>query len=253
LELSLRGTVDVDFQMDLMVSSINGYYFTRMLDDIMDDHPVDRAAMPALHRFHTSFIRPYQRYFGSDSPFWEYFERSLMVTVEAAAAEAGLTNVTGEDFLRISARKPAAAVIPLAAVCVRCYRADRLGSWEDIFHSFARWHQMRDDFLDWSADHKAGHPSWILTEAARRRENGEGIPAWMAREGFAWIKAVMAEWMDETLHAAAALNSPELLRYLNERNLQFCRHIDNTIAQAAVYRQLLGLESLATQPQSANR
>jgi hypothetical protein len=242
LEESLRGVADPAFQADLMFSTINAYYFTRMLDDIMDGHAIERAAMPALYPFHLRFMRPYQKYFDYSSAFWGEFERILMITVEAVAGEASLEKITEEDFIRFSARKPAAAVIPLAAVCVHYGRIDMLALWESVLTSFARWHQMRDDIMDWSSDMQAGQPSWLLTEAARRRNAEEPVAAWMGREGFRWAKNVMDRRIKETLEAASELKSQALLSYIQQRNELFSKQIGNMIATADAFAGLLAMD-----------
>jgi hypothetical protein len=244
LEESLRGTVDRSFQADLMFSSINAYYFTRMLDDIMDGHAIDRAAMPALYPFHLRFVRPYHKYFDYCSAFWREFERILMITVEAVAGEASLEEITTDDFIRFSARKPAAAVIPMAAVCVHYSRLDMLAPWESVLTTFARWHQMRDDVMDWNSDMQAGHPTWLLTEAAQRRKGGESVAAWMGREGFRWARTVMDHRINETLEAASGLKSPALMSYLEQRNELFSKQIGNMISTADAFAGLLEMDQV---------
>jgi hypothetical protein len=239
LEESFRGSVDSGFQADLIYATINFYYFTRILDDLMDGHAIRAAALPAMHPLHCSFMRPYFRYFGADSVFWGHFDRLLAVTVETASAEAVVCEIGAEDFLRVSARKTAAAMIPAAAVCARYDRIDLLGAWEEMFALFGRWHQMRDDLLDWSEDAKSSSATWLLTEAARRRGPNEPIAAWMGREGLVWVKSVMRAWMDETLAAAAALCSEKLTTYLRLRDEEFTEQIDKMIAVAEAFRGLL--------------
>lgn len=244
LEESLCGAADPDFQADLMFSTINAYYFTRMLDDIMDGHAIERAAMPALYPFHMRFVRPYQKYFDYRSAFWREFERILMITVEAVAGEASLGEITAEDFIRFSARKQAAAAIPMAAVCAHYGRLDVLAPWESVLTSFARWHQMRDDIMDWNSDMQAGQPTWLLTEAARRRNSDESVAAWMGREGFRWAKTVMDERINETLKAASGLKSQALMLYFEQRNELFSQQIDNMIATADAFAGLLEMDQL---------
>jgi hypothetical protein len=227
-----------------MFSTINAYYFTRMLDDIMDGHAIERAAMPALYPFHMRFVRPYQKYFDYKSAFWNEFERILMITVEAVAGEASLGEITAEDFIRFSARKPAAAVIPMAAVCVHYGRPDMVAPWESVLTSFARWHQMHDDVMDWSSDMQGGQPTWLLTEAARQRNGGESIAAWMGREGFRWARSVMDRRISETLEAASELKSQPLMSYLEQRNELFSQRIGNMIATADAFAGLLEMDRL---------
>jgi hypothetical protein len=242
LEESFRGQVDAGFQGDLIYSTINFYYFVRMLDDLMDGHPVEPAALPSMHQFHHRFTRPYSRYFEAESPFWPHFERLLGVTVETAAAEATASEITPENFLDIAARKPVAALIPVAAVCVRYDRLALLEQWEEMFVRFARWHQMRDDFLDWNEDAKAGSPTWLLTEAKARSRQGEPLAAWMAREGLVWVQSILRNWMDETIAAASALNSPALVEYLRQRDQDFSQQVATAIGMAEAFKALRSLQ-----------
>lgn len=242
LEESFREAVDAEFQVELIYATVNFYYFTRMLDDVMDGHPIEPAALPAMHAFHLRFTRTYHRHFPFDSPFWRHFERLLAITAETAAAEATLREMTPEDFLNVGARKTAAALIPVAAVCVRHDRMDLLDPWEKMFTLFGRWHQMRDDLLDWSEDWESGTPSWLVSEAKRRRGEGESVPVWMGREGFAWVKSLMRTWMDETIQAASGLNSPKLVHYLEQRDEEFAQFIDGKIALAEACKGFLKLK-----------
>lgn len=241
LEESFRGAVDSGFQADLIYATINFYYFTRILDDLMDGHAIGAAALPSMHPFHCRFMRSYFRYFGADSVFWGHFDRLLAITVETAAAEAVAREIDREDFLRVSARKTAAAMIPAAAVCARYDRTDLLEPWESLFAMFGRWHQMRDDLLDWSEDAKSGSATWLLTEAERRRGETEPVAAWMGREGLVWVKSVMRAWMDETLAAAAGLGSEKLTTYLVLRDEEFTGQIDRMIGVAEAFRGLARL------------
>jgi hypothetical protein len=242
LEQSIHCSVDAEFQSDLMYSSINGYYFTRMLDDIMDGHDIERAVMPALYPLHMRFMSPYLKYFSSRNAFWDHFERILMITVDAVAGESTLKDLTEDDFVQFSARKPAAAVIPMAAVCSYYGRLDLLHPWENMFMSLGKWHQMSDDLRDWSSDYKSGNCTWLLAEAGRRRGDGESVPAWMGREGFEWVKAVIEKLMEDTMQAASALNSPGLVLYLQRRSELFSRQIHNMMATAAAYQELLQID-----------
>ncbi len=244
LEESIHAPVEVDFQLDLMYSTVNLYYFTRMLDDVMDGHEIQRAVLPALHPFHVRFMHPYHRLFGPQSPFWQEFHRLLAITVETTATEATLKEFTPGDFLNSTALKATAAAIPIAAVCVRFARLDLLPSWENMFSLFAKWHLMRDDLLDWGVDAKAGNPTWLLSEAQRRRSNGESLAEWMRREGFAWVKQIQKTWLDETIAAAAELNSPGLLNYLLEREKLFTLEIDSMIAMAEACQALRKVDAL---------
>src|ERR671919_2765727 len=69
LEESVRGLPDRAFHRDVVYSTLTGYYFVRMIDDLMDrDHPPGRAVLPALIFFHTEFQLAYHRHFPYGHP-----------------------------------------------------------------------------------------------------------------------------------------------------------------------------------------
>jgi hypothetical protein len=245
LEKSIRGEVDLDFQVDLMTSGAHGYLFIRMLDDLMDAHEVDRACIPALHLFSLEFQSAYYRYFPYGDPFWDSFGRSLASMAEAASVDSGLQEISERDFIEVSARKSAAAVIPLTAVCCRYGRMDLLPRWERFLSLFAQWHQMRDDIVDWSEDYSSkqetGHSTWIISEAERRKSPGETVPVWMGRTGLAWTAEVMDSWMREIKAVAEGLDTLGLIEYLGRREEMFSRKISASIRLAALCEALLHL------------
>jgi len=243
LEKRIRGHADAEFQADLMFSTVSGYYFTRMLDDMMDGHEVPPAAVPALYPFHKQLVEPYYKYFPPSHPFWREFDRLLMRTVEAASVEVTLQEIDESAFLSVSARKPTAALIPVAAVCFRYEQVDLLQSWSDFFTLYGRWHQMNDDLVDWSVDYGAGNRTWLLCEAERRRAHDEPVSLWMGREGYKWTKGIMGTWMDEVIAVASVLGAPELMLYLEMRKQTFSRYINRMIGTAAAYARLLQLDA----------
>lgn len=242
LESTIHREVDIEFQADLMYSSISGYYFARMLDDVMDGHQIYRAALPVLGPFHTQFLTTYFKYFLHSDPFWQHFENSYMTGAEAAAVEATLEHLCEAEFAEVSARKTAAGVIPIAAVCFHYGRSDLLPSWEELFGLLARWHQMRDDLLDWSTDYKSDQRTWLLSEAERRRVDSESISGWMGREGLKWGQSIMECWINEAVTAATGLGSPDLVRYLKFRQESFSAYLDSLIGTAAGLAKLVELD-----------
>lgn len=242
LENTIRGEVDIEFQIDLMYSSISGYLFARILDDVMDGHELDRAALPALYPLNMQFLTTYFKYFEYSDPFWRELEKRLMITAEAAAVETRLNDIHEVEFKNISARKTAAGVIPMAAVCYRYRRPDLFPAWNELFTALARWHQMRDDLLDWSLDYTSTSNTWLLSEAKRRRAVGESVPEWMGREGFKRTRSIMEAWINGAIAIANGLGSPELQRYLALRKASFASYIDTLIDTAAAFGKLLQLE-----------
>jgi hypothetical protein len=243
LENAIHDEINLEFQSDLMSSTISGYYFIRMLDDVMDGHDVDRAVLPALHLLHLDFVRIYSGYFAAAHPFWKEFDRLLAATAEAVAVESTLQNIGEDDFERVCARKQMAAVIPMAAVCFQYGRIDLLVPWEKLVVAFTRWHQMRDDLLDWSKDYQKHNLTFLLCEAERRRRTEESVPMWVGYEGLGWVQELMQRWMEEAKDAAAELISPSLVQYLDLREQDFSMYMQKTLAMAAAFRPLLDLDA----------
>src|SRR5689334_12593797 len=76
IDKTLRRTPDKAFHADLLYSTINGYYYIRLIDNLMDGHPPgDATLLPAAAFFHTQFQLGYQRHFEHGHPFWQIFAR----------------------------------------------------------------------------------------------------------------------------------------------------------------------------------
>lgn len=223
LEKTLRPEPDAAFQGDLIASTVSGYYFIRLLDNVMDGHPAaggvaaEAQLLPAAGFFHTQFQTPYPRYFEPGHPFWADFRRLWFDAAEATARDAGLPEISRADFQRYAARKVCAALIPLAAVCYRYERPDRLEPWARFVEAFGAWHQMWNDVFDWSKDLRHGTRTYFLSEAARRKRPDETPAVWVVREGFAWGLADLEARLAEAAALAAALDSPDLRAYLDRR------------------------------------
>lgn len=229
-------TPDPAFLETLTYSTINGYYYIRLIDNVMDAHTTtERHLLPALNFFHSQFQMPYTSYFPATHPFWEVFKATWFESAAATMQDATLTNITLADFQRISARKTCATRIPLAAVSY--YHKLPLAPWTDFVDLFGGWHQLHNDLFDWQRDHAQGTPTYFLAEAARRRHPGEPVAVWVAREGFAWAVHQLNEWLHTLTDKAAGLGNPALLTYLETRQAMF-----NTRCQQA----RAGLRIIAT-------
>ncbi|MGB8700464.1 MAG: hypothetical protein WCD18_13700, partial [Thermosynechococcaceae cyanobacterium] len=70
VEKTLQADPNVPFQTDLAYSTANGYYYIRMIDNLMDgDADAELGLLPALNFFHTEFQRMYHLYFAAEHPF----------------------------------------------------------------------------------------------------------------------------------------------------------------------------------------
>jgi hypothetical protein len=222
LEGTIRGSPSRSFQADVVYSTMCGYYFIRLIDDLMDgEGPPDRAVLPALIVLHTEFEQAYHPHFPSDHPFWGALTAASYDAAETAARDAALEHIERDDFLRTSARKVAGARVPLAAVCHRSGRLDLYEPWSDFVDLFGRWHQMLNDLLGWSADLGRGRTTYFLSEAQRHSPGSPG--EWVLGDGLAWGIQQLDGWMDELLAAAPALGCPPLLAYLEARRLGLAR------------------------------
>jgi hypothetical protein len=218
LEESVRGVPDPAFHRDVVYSTLTGYYFVRMIDDLMDgDHPPDRTVLPALIIFHTEFQLAYQRHFPHGHPFWEALVSASFAAAETASRDAELPAIDRTQFLAISARKIAGARVPIAAVCHRYDRADLLGPWSEFVDVLGCWHQMFNDIFDWSRDLANGRTTYFLSQAAAQAGPDGSIAEWVIADGLDWGRAQLDEWMEQLLVAADQLGPPPLTTYLEER------------------------------------
>lgn len=219
---SLGGETDAAFQEDLAYSSINGYYFIRMIDNVMDgEATVEARLLPVLAFFHSEFQGVYQARFEAGHPFWALYRRVWLGTAEAAVVDGRLDAISLEAFEQASARKVGAALIPVAAVCHRLGRVDRIGPWSELVHRLGKWHQMLNDSFDWHKDSVHGNRTHFLSEAQRLKHPDESPMAWVVRCGFDGACDTLRVWMRETQAVAGALDCPPLVQYLAERAGQF--------------------------------
>jgi len=217
LAASITTKLDQSFHLDLAYSSVCGYYFVRIVDDVMDGQPPTPAVIPAAIVLHTEFERSLARHFGAKDPFWAAFVGYSMEAAEAASTDASFSSIDRAAFLRVSSRKVAGAKIPLAATCHRYGRSDVLDGWSHFVDVFGLWHQMRNDLLGWVGDSKRGAATYFLSEAARGQRPTEPLAAWLGREGLAWAAAQLDDWMDESMSVAQSLGSGPLIEYLAAR------------------------------------
>lgn len=218
LELRIRGSVDLEFQRELVYSSINGYYFTRLLDDAADGHvPGADRLLPLSAVFHTNFHKSYTPWLEPRSRFWELFERHWIATADATTRGFSMRDYREDDFSAVTVQKVAAVYIPAAAVCYRYGEERFLGPWLEFYDRFTHFQEMLDDFADWHEDLAAGRPSYLLCEAARRKAPAESVEAYLVRKGLAWGYSRLVMFHETARALAAGLNSPLLDAYLQHR------------------------------------
>jgi hypothetical protein len=212
---------DDGFRSDLAYSTINAYYFVRLIDNVMDARcAAESRLLPLAGFFHSRFQGAYSRYFPPESGFWGFFESTWARMAEATTQAAGMTEFTADDFARISRAKFGGGKIPVAAACFRYNRPDLLGPWCAFYDLFACWSQTVDDLVDWMNDSSAGTATYFLSEANRRKRHDESAAVWILREGFAWGYAESEMRMRQLQSVAKELRSESLTRYLACREEQ---------------------------------
>jgi hypothetical protein len=214
---------DLEFLKDVLYSTMNGYYYIRLLDNLMDGHgTVELKILPATAFFHTEFQSVYQKYFQIDHPFWEVFRSSWFSGSDAVARELDLSQISRLDFERVTVVKLAATRIPMAAVCFR-YRRDHLRLWEEFALALARWSQLADDLFDWHEDMSHGKTSYFLSQA-NSHEGFDSVEAWVIYEGFQrGIKTLQRELSALRL-LVPPLHSSDVVNYLNFREVLLQEH-----------------------------
>jgi hypothetical protein len=239
LEHVIRGDPESDFQTDVTYSTLNGYYFVRMIDDLMDrDRPPAAEVLPALVFLHTEFQSSYFAHFPNGHGFWSDFSAVSFASAEMASRDASLTDLSRAQFLAVSSRKVAGAKVPIAAICHKYGRPDLLVPWFELVDRLGRWHQMLNDVLDWSRDLDHQRHTYFLSEASRRRGPTVSVAEWVVGEGLKWGSQQVERWADELAAGAQELGSPALVRYLEQRRTAADVHWRSLIANLEPLQRL---------------
>jgi hypothetical protein len=217
-EKSIRGAPDLRFQSDLIYSSVNGYYFVRLIDNVMDGHGKSELRMlPILGFFHSQFQSVYGDYFKPDSAFWEFFHSTWTAMAQAAMLDANMTEISTAEFVRVAAVKSAGAKIPVAAVLFRHRRQDLLPQWCEFYDALLCWSRMVDDVFDSLFDAQKGTMTHFLSDAKRRKRSGESVASWIVKGGLASGYKKADSLLQRVRDLAHGLGSSELVKYLECR------------------------------------
>jgi hypothetical protein len=217
-ETSLKPEPNKPLQSDLVYSTLNGYYYIRFIDNLMDGHGMeDLRILPVLSFFSTNFQNPYIRYFENGHPFWTYFNNIWLRSAEVSILDARIDEINEDLFKEVSSKKTCAVKIPVAAVFFHNECPDRIEMWQGFIDLFGCWHQMLDDIRDFPRDERDGIRTYFLSEAHRRKGSDELVLDWVIREGFDWGMKIIDSWMAEMEGLANELNSPKLKDYINDR------------------------------------
>jgi len=232
---------DLEFQEDLSYSTLNGYYFVRLLDNVSDgDGPEElKRLLPAAGYFYAQFQSPYQAHFPPDHPFWTAFHHAWNEQAEAAAIEGEIGDINLEKFLSVSALKFGAAKGPLAAAGYRYGRERELPAWMAFVDRLGAFSQLVNDLFDWHHDHVLGINTLIQAEyRSRRSAPDETIHRWILREGFDRAVALLHTWHAELRRMAQALSSDEAMLWLDRRRDLLDREIGEAHAVLISLREL---------------
>lgn len=233
---------DLSFQTDVACSSLSGYCYIRLIDDVADgDHPdAVRKLLPAAGYFAARFQIEYAKYFVHDHPFWATFHDAWQRQADAAAADANLVDVTREQFDTVTARKCDAAEIPIAAAGLRyALPGSAIADWQSFASATAAVHQMMNDVLGWRSDLQHGIGTFVLSTFRRSRRVDETPDAWFRREGFAWATHTVADLFAEAEEKALPLGSGEATEWLAQRRDAWRADLEAEVARldaAAVSR-----------------
>jgi hypothetical protein len=219
----LGGVLDSDrgnrLQKDIAYSTVSGYYFIRLLDNLMDhEDTTEIKILPVVALFHSEFQRVYHCYFDVSHPFWPEFDRHWYGSVEAATVDAVLEDVDRDRFNSIAAAKTCAAKIPVTAVALFYNRGDLVEPWCGLCDELGRFQQMFDDVSDWQVDQiRNDRATFFLCEGWRCKRQDESLLEWVVREGFDWAAAELGTHMSAIETRARDLKSDDMGSYVAER------------------------------------
>lgn len=216
LERQVKGVCDREFQLNLISSNVCMYYYIRLVDNVMDGHAtIEPELLPATGYFVNQFHSVYHDYFVTTYPFWKDFNRTWSDFCDVTAADGQLQEVDKATFDVLIGRKVSAAKISVMAVCYQVNQPELIPLWEEWIDEFGRWHLFREDLFDWRQDLQLGTATYFLSEAKRRKRDGESEAGWMEREGLDWG----LEQLEVRMRRLREMDfvSPEVSEYLDFR------------------------------------
>ena len=216
-----------EWDADLTYSTLCGYLFVRLVDDIVDEQNEHaRLAALGLGILHNEFLKPFRERFPGDNDFWTRFDQDWAWSIDRTARDLDGRIDSRAEFERTAAAKLGACRIPVAAACYLDGRRSRLETSLALCDAIARLYQFADDVTDWQPDLAAGRSSWLLSEADSRKSSGETASEWMLREGYAWSRARLDELTAEALEAADAIDSIAAREHIANFSRGFVRKLD---------------------------
>jgi hypothetical protein len=211
--------VDIEFQTDLLYSTVNGSHSIRLCDNIADNDgpPEVRKVAPCAAYFTNEFVRPYMKYFPIQHDFWPFLDKCWAQQAEASSVDAFLRDIDYEVFSSVSSRKFTATKIPIAAVHFRYQELEAsIERWFNFVDLVGIFAQFNNDFFDWNHDAQYAIPTYISSEA-RRRAPGDSLATWFLREGFDWGASILRSSLDKVKEEAEFLGNREILDWVIAR------------------------------------
>jgi len=215
-ENQITGSRDLKFQTDLACATGNFYYYTRIVDNLMDNHPtVEQRLLPMAGYFMFQFNLVYQKYFEQNHPFWVWCDDTWSEFCDVCAKDVRLTDIDETTFINIVSRKCCAGKIALGAVLFRYDRLDLLEPWMKWVDLYSCWHVLQEDLFDWKKDLELDTETYILSEAKRRKKDDALVLVWLADEGFDWAVSKLGLWMEQLREMD--FTPPEAQIFLDQR------------------------------------
>lgn len=213
--LALGSAVEDTLDRELTYSTLCGYLFIRLVDDVMDgQYEGAYRLVPALAFFDAEFQGIYRSRFPADHPFWHEFEAGWTGSFEAAEEDRAAMIDSETAFETIAARKLAATRVPVAAACYLC--DGPLETWMEVCDRLCCLHQFADDLTDWQDDLASGRSSWLINEA--RRNASGSVAAWIISEGHTWALDTLDHMTRRVVDVGNKLGSPHVAEHARSFN-----------------------------------
>lgn len=161
----------------LALANVYGMLYFFMLDDVMDGAPSgeNKKQLALANLFYLEMFAVFRALFPSDSPFWSYYERYVVVWADSVVNE-GRNNYFVSDPLRM-AGKAAPVKIACVAAWLLAGRPERIAASEEAVDIALITLQMLDDWADWETDLEEGnYNGFVAMIAARAGEDGSRVP-----------------------------------------------------------------------------
>jgi hypothetical protein len=213
---------------DVVRGTMAGYWYVRLVDDLVDREPRTPVEVLPLAAFlHLEFEGAWRRHFPAESPFWPVFRARWLALADSTAPAA---DDPGPDALVARAAATiGAVVIPIRALTLAAGVPARFGPWAAAAEALARAEQLLDDLTDWHTDHERGQPN-VLVALGAREVGHAAVPGWVAREGFRRGLGLAAAALDRAAPLVAALGSEGLDGFLAARRAALAELAADTAA-----------------------